>query len=264
MDPYIEAGELWGDFHFHLVGEIKRALAQALPERYAVRTASRSYTEIRYSESDSGQPVPRQVLVAGAETPPGHPPADDIDEPVRLRALSPEDHRETFLSIYDFETEKRLVTRIELLSPSNTQRGSEGWKKYLRKRRALLLGKANLVEIDLLRGGDRMPMLDPLPDSPYYLLVAREQWAPTCRVWRGFFDRPLPTIPVPLSKPDPDIPLSLQPMVEAVYERSRYAEDIDYSRPLTPPLTAEQEAWLRGRLREQEPSGKPPPRKRRR
>jgi hypothetical protein len=30
-----------------------------------------------------------------------------------------------------------------------------------------LLGDANLVEIDLLRSGSRMPMLDLWPDSPF-------------------------------------------------------------------------------------------------
>ena len=135
-----------------------------------------------------------------------------------------------------------------MLSPSNKRKGSPGWKKYLRKRKALLLGKANLVEIDLLRGGTRLPMLDPWPPSPYYVLVARDDWAPLCKVWPAYFDKPLPTLRVPLSKPDPDIAVSLQPLVDGVYERSRYSQDIDYSRPLTPPLTAEQTAWLRNRV----------------
>jgi Protein of unknown function (DUF4058) len=47
-----------------------------------------------------------------------------------------------------------------IVETSNKRRSTLGWKKYLRKRQGLLLGEANLVEIDLLRGGDRMPMLD--------------------------------------------------------------------------------------------------------
>jgi hypothetical protein len=132
------------------------------------------------------------------------------------------------------------VTSIEVLSPSNKRKSSPGRKKYLRKRQALLLGKANLVEIDLLRGGERMPMLDAWPSSPYYLLVAREDSAPLCKVWPAFSNRPLPAIPVPLSKPDKDLTLSLQPLVELIYERSRYSMDIDYSRPLDPPLSKEE------------------------
>ena len=79
--------------------------------------------------------------------------------------------RESFIEIYEQAPEIRLVTCIEVLSPSNKRPGTEGWELYLRKRNALLLGQASLVEIDLLRGGRRMPMVEPWPPSPYYLLV---------------------------------------------------------------------------------------------
>ena len=65
------------------------------------------------------------------------------------------------------------------------------------------------------------------------------------------FRKPLPTIRIPLAKPDPDMPLDLQPLVEAIYARSRYARDIDYRRPLAPPLTAAEQAWLDEQLRKQ-------------
>ena len=100
-------------------------------------------------------------------------------------------------------------------------------------------------------------MLDPLPPSPYYLLVSREEKAPYCRVWPGYFDQPLPIIPIPLRKPDPDIPLRLQALIETIYEQGRYGEEIDYARPLDPPLTAQQAAWLKKQLRPQ-PGSKPP------
>ena len=47
-----------------------------------------------------------------------------------------------------------------------------------------------------------------------------------CRVRRAHYRRPLPVIPVPLAKPDSDIPLELQPMVDAIYERFRYPQNI--------------------------------------
>jgi Protein of unknown function (DUF4058) len=77
----------------------------------------------------------------------------------------------------------------------------------------------NLVEIDLLRGGQRMPMLDPCPDSPYTLLIARGRQL--CRVWRAHYRRSLPVIPVPLAAPDSDMPLALQPMIDEIYQRFR-------------------------------------------
>lgn len=153
------------------------------------------------------------------------------------------------MDIYEATPEQRLVTTIEVLSPSNKRRGSEGWDLYLRKRQALLLGEANLVELDLLRGGQRLQMLDPWPSSPYTILVARQKRIPRCLVWPAHFQRPLPIFPVPLAKPDPDIQLNLQPLVEAIYARSRYSRSIDYSRPLTPALTGEEAAWLEQQLR---------------
>jgi hypothetical protein len=59
----------------------------------------------------------------------------------------------------------------------------------------------------------------------------------------------LPPIPVPLAKPDPDISLELQPMLDEIYERFRYERSIDYKKPLSPPLSAADTAWLKQRLR---------------
>jgi hypothetical protein len=42
MDPYIEAADLWEDFHDDLIAAIKRALTDALPQAYVARTRKRS------------------------------------------------------------------------------------------------------------------------------------------------------------------------------------------------------------------------------
>jgi hypothetical protein len=101
-----------------------------------------------------------------------------------------------------------------------------------------MLGQANLEEIDLLRGGQRFPLVEPWPDIPYYLLVGRQSRVPYCRVWPVHFHQVLPEIPVPVASPDPDVPLALQPLIEAVYQRSRYARRIDSTKPLNPLLAA--------------------------
>src|SRR5947207_691136 len=108
MDPFIEDRGLLADFHTKLIGEIERALAAVLPERYFVQTGERAYE-----------------VIAGIE----------------------EHFHENFIEIYEAEPGPRLVTCIEVLSPSNKHDGKKGWKLYLRKRNALLLGQANLVEI---------------------------------------------------------------------------------------------------------------------
>ena len=166
-----------------------------------------------------------------------------------MRAFIEEEYREAFIQIYETGPEKRLVTCLEVLSPSNKRANSMGWDLYLRKRQGLLLHTANLVEIDLLWGGQRMPMVDPWPSSPYTLLVARKSRAPHCQVWPAHYRLPLPPIPVPLDKPDADIPLLLQPMIDAIYARYRYSRSIDYTRPLTPLFGPDEAAWLEQQLR---------------
>jgi hypothetical protein len=213
MDPFIEACGLWEDFHTKLIGEIERNLAAALPERYMVRTGERSY-----------------IVLEGRE--------EEVE------------YRESFVEIYDSMPQQPLVTCIEVLSPSNKRPNTPGWELYQRKRQSVLLSDVNLVEVDLLRGGQRMPLLDPWPDSPYALLIARSKKRGRCRVWPAISLRPLPVVSLPLAPPDGHIPLDLQPMIRAIYQRSRYERSIDYHRPPTPPLTTEETMWLNQRLNE--------------
>jgi hypothetical protein len=255
MDPYIEACGLWGDFHTHLIEKIYERLADAVPERYLVRAGERSYVVLVESEGKADHPFLPDVSITAAR---GRKkstkksaaalaePASGI-EPVEMRAFIEEEHREAFVEIYEVSAEQRLVTSVEVLSPSNKRPSTPGWDLYQRKRQSVLLGGVNLVEIDLLRGGERMPMLDPWPASPYTLLVARAKKT-LCKVWPTHFQRPLPAIPIPLAKPDPDIPLNLQPMLAAIYQRSRYERSIDYSKALSPPLSSEEAVWLQQQL----------------
>jgi hypothetical protein len=134
---------------------------------------------------------------------------------------------------------------VAQLLPANKERGGHGWNLYLRKRQAALVCGVHLVEIDLLRGGTRMPMRDSWPESPYTLLVARAGQQDACNVWPAYFHLPLPPVPVPLAAPDPDVRLDLQPILDSLYSRLRYGETIDYDRPLTPPPTDAEVAWLK-------------------
>ncbi len=238
MDPYIEACRLWGDFHSHLIEKVYDALAAVVPERYVVRTGERSYVilvgadgkdrypfipDVRVYAPSSGPAEERSGRgIAVAEVPPG---------PIPMRPFIEEGFRETFVEVCDAEHDNRLVTCVEVLSPTNKAPGTPGWDLYQRKRQGLLLGDANFVEIDLLRGGQRMPMLDPWPDSPYTLLIARPYSVPRCLVWPASFQTPLPEILLPLLRPDTSVPLDLQTMLDAIYTRSRYDRTIDYSRP---------------------------------
>jgi hypothetical protein len=257
MDPYIEACGLWGDFHLGLISEIQRALAQAAPERYLVRAGERSYVVLVEEDGKNSHPFVPDVSVTterrkNSTRKKGGTAVAEPDfkaEPVLMRAFIEEEHREAFVEIYEATPEQRLVTCIEVLSPSNKRPHTPGWDVYLRKRQSLLLGDTNLVEIDLLRGGRRMPMLDPWPDSPYTILVARAKKYDRCRVWPIYSRIPAPSVPIPLARPDPAIPLDLQPMIDAIYRRSRYERSIDYRKPPDPPLDAAETLWLKKQLR---------------
>ena len=260
MDPYIEERGLFEDFHNKLISEIERTLAAAVPERYVVRLPERYYVVLEEADGKKAH-VFRPDIGIAAQQPPSRTvamaePAVD-DEGISMRAFVAEEFRETFVEVYITEPDETLVTCIEALSPSNKRSGSEGWNVYLKKRQAILMGTANFVEIDLVRGGDKMPMMDTWPSSPYYLLVARKLFAPTCRVWPAHYHRPAPKLRIPLLHPDPDVELDLQSMIDAIYPRSRYGRSIDYTRPLKPPLTAEDSAWLAQRLQERSAQTRP-------
>jgi hypothetical protein len=257
MDPCIEARGLWGDFHQKLISEIERILSAQVPEKYLVRVEERSYVALAGLEGKEEHPFLPDVRVTEESSkkqkrgksrkPAPTEPVTDVGG-VTIQAFVAEEHHEAFIQIYEDDPDRRLVTCIEVLSPSNKRKKSKGRKLYLRKRQSLLQGVANLVEIDLLLGGQRMPMRGDWPDSPYTLLVCREQRAPYCTVWPVYYRQPLPVLPVPLSPSDADIRIDLQPLIAAIYARSRYHRDIDYTKLLAPPLTEADAAWLAGRL----------------
>ncbi len=102
------------------------------------------------------------------------------------------------------------------------------------------------MEIDLLRGGPRMPFVN-LPRCDYYAMVSRVERRPIVQCWpRRLRDR-LPAIPIPLRAPDPDLRLDLQEILHRIYDAAGYAKYIYDSDPV-PPLTTEDAAWARSLL----------------
>ena len=261
MDPYIEAYHVWEDFHDSLLAEIKRVLSRTLPPRYAARLGERTYVvlEPRAQEvqTHGAQPDVAIVLTREQTVPPSGSRATAVldavttePSPIEMEALVENEYRESFIEITSLEPDRKLVTTIEVLSPSNKRPGTPGWNQYNRKRQAHFTGQANLVEIDLLRGGQRPPMFDDWPADPYYILVFRKGRGLRCTVWPAHFVRPLPPIPVPLLPPDSDVSLAIQALVEQVYEDSRYANEIDYRKPCRPQISPAESEWLEKRLRE--------------
>ena len=59
----------------------------------------------------------------------------------------------------------------------------------------------------------------------------------------------LPGISIPLRAGEPEVSLNLQMLIDQVYVDGGH-DDIDYSRPLKPRLSAEDQAWAAERIGE--------------
>jgi hypothetical protein len=137
MDPFIEACGLWGDFHDKLVGEIERALSDRLPARYVARIRERTYVEwIDPRELESlTRPFEPDVTIRGTRRAAGDRSGGVAvvqadPQAVVMHALMEIEHHEIFLEIHELDPQRRLVTCIEVLSPSNKRFGSVGWLQY--------------------------------------------------------------------------------------------------------------------------------------
>ncbi|ETW98994.1 MAG: hypothetical protein ETSY2_41760 [Candidatus Entotheonella gemina] len=249
MDPYIEASRIWSDFHADLATEIRASLnTQIQPHYYAT-----AVTYVTYDVIEVAQPKRRAISpdvgVWQTQTRSERPSSAAVIDPPQLRSQVPLEVpiRLANVEVREAETDL-LVTAIEILSPVNKRSGPERLK-YLRKRQELLRSDVHLMEIDLLRRGERSPLETPLPPAPYYIMLSRAEQRPDVDVWSSQLDERLPIVPVPLIGPDPDVPLDLGAMVSAVYERGAYATRIDYRLPVPPPnLSPEQVAWVEQRL----------------
>jgi hypothetical protein len=242
MDPYIER-QRWGGFHSRLIIEIATALVPHLRPTYTVEVEEYVYLErqpdeeLRRARPDvalfQDRPLPFSAPEGGVAT---------LVEPVAVPLPMPERERHRYLEIRSRKS-GALVTAIEVLSPGNKRVGSSARSEYLDKREALLLSTAHLVEMDLLRGGERLPMLHPLPPADYYVILSRVRRRPLAEVRPLALRRPLPSVPIPLTGDDPDIWLDLQAVFDSVYDRAGYDYSLDYGREVSPPLGEDDARW---------------------
>ncbi|MFO0968971.1 MAG: DUF4058 family protein [Gemmataceae bacterium] len=149
-----------------------------------------------------------------------------------------------WVEVRDVEHE-RLVTAIEILSPTNKGTGRD---EYLEKRAEYLHGPAHLMEIDLTREGQRIPVRKPLPTAPYFVFLSRVGRRPMMDVWPIAWDQRLPTVPVPLLPGDADVPLDLQDAFDRVYDEAGFDLAAHYNEGPTPPLPRELRGWATKRV----------------
>jgi len=254
MDPYLE--QFWGDVHHRLITYTCDALQRNLPGGLLARVDERVFVEP--SEGQGRNIVPDvRVVERGRPQERGVGTGNGVAvaEPLVIHLEESEPIRQGFIEIIDIKSGRRVVTVIEVLSPSNKTPGP-GRDLYLKKQEELRAGGVSLVEIDLLRAGTRVLSVpfDRIPEGhrSAYAACARRGWKPfEIEYFRIPLRERLPAIPVPLRRDDRDVALDLQSLIDQCYESGRYGDDIDYREGPDPPLPAEDAAWANALLREQ-------------
>ena len=241
MDPYLEHPAYWPEFHSKLISALQELLLDRLPPGYDAMAGE----QMRLVEAPSTRGpervhrvIPDVALTRRADQP--RRPEGGVAtlerpvlEPLFLPAPEQVRARQYRIEIVNLP-DRRLVTVIELLSPSN-KRGS-GHREYLGKRRAVLRQDANLIEIDLMRDGPRPPFLasSPQPTERYVVCVARHDKPERHELYAWPATDPLPVVPVPLRPGDGDVTLDLAEAVRVAYDRGRYERRLDYDAAPSP------------------------------
>jgi hypothetical protein len=211
LDPFLEDQGYWNEFRKVFIGWTQYSLAERIPDSYEVRLGE------------------RMSLISPPDSHPEYGSRSDTGEVselrIEIRRLS----------------DRAVITVIELLSPINKQ--AQGANLYSKDRFEILQRRVHLVELDLLIDGERLNMQDELPRGHYYAFVSRAKRRPASDVYAWSIRDPLPTIPIPLMTPDPDISLDLAAIFQTVYQRARYERSINYKAPLGLPLRREDRDW---------------------
>ena len=242
MDPFLEVH--WRSVHHRLITYLGDQLQSLLPQSFRVEVEERVFVS---GESDIKRIVAPDVYVT-------HRSGSQSDLPNTLAACAApvvveivdEPITEAYLEIVDLASGEKVISAIELLSPSNKTAG-DGNDLYVDKQREYRLGKVNQVEIDLTRSGDRslvfpMNFIPSAHQATYLACVRRASTPSKIEVYPMPLSQRLPILSVPLTSSQRDVPLDLQSAIDACYRNGRYA-DIDYSQALRPALSGADEAW---------------------
>jgi hypothetical protein len=253
MDPYLESPAVFPGLHNRLIAALSESLQALLPPPYFAEIGERVWVEVsqRFIEPDASvvRGTPAEGGAVAVVPARGRPvvvtvPHDERREPlVEIRMAGNGD--------------ERLITAIEVLSPSNKTPGERGRDLYLRKQREILDSSIHLVEIDLLRGGqhttavplDRLSaMVGPFD---YHVSIHRSDRFEDFFVYPVRLAEPLPEVAIPLLPGDPEIPVDLQAILNRAYDTGPYRRRIHYldAKPV-PSLDPEQQAWVEALLRD--------------
>ena len=250
MNPYLEHPELFPGLHHWLIIEIARFLSPQLRPKYRVAVEVRTYETTDENSLQVGIPdvTIKSRQTANDSTTTNVAVAEPSSEPVRVRIPVPLTIKEGYLEVREVGTEA-LITTIEILSPTN-KRAGKGRQKYLKKREGVLETRTNLVEIDLLRKGEPMPIIDNI-QSHYRILVYRGDIRPFADLYAFNLQNIIPSFRLPLRSGDSEPVINLQELLNEIYDVSGYDLVVDYSQEAVPSLSEEDKVWVDGILKEQ-------------
>ncbi|MFM6037648.1 MAG: DUF4058 family protein [Sphaerospermopsis kisseleviana] len=250
MNPYLEHPDLFPGLHHLLISEIARFLSPQLRPKYRVAVEVRTYETIDDSSLLVGIPdvivksrknisETKNTKVAVAAPAP---------KSVTVTVPMPINIKEGYLEVKEVGTEK-LITTIEILSPTN-KRSGKGREAYQEKRQQVLGSRSNLVEIDLLRKGEPMPMFGDNIESDYRILVCRGNRRPQADLYAFNIQNIIPAFSLPLCAGDSEPVIDLKALLNQVYEIYDYDLVIDYSQEPVPALAKADAAWIDELLRD--------------
>lgn len=258
MDPYLENTDFWPGFHNGFMHYAQEDLQPRLPPGYVATLEMRVYFEPDpESQFRRLQRVPDLEVVRTV-------PRGSFPEQQRAPAtgtvleINPVQVEEAYLMIRELPG-GRVVTSIEMLSPSNKASGAAR-DEYLSKQWNLYGAGANLVELDLLRGGMNTVLassarLATLPPFHYLAGVYRASEPLKYEVFPWTVRDPMPVIPLPLDPGVPELAFDLGAVFTRTFDTGAFRRLLRYREEPRPPLEGGDTGWAEDVLRQAGPKG---------
>lgn len=253
MDPYLEGPGVFPDFHDGFITYMREALQPHLPEPYYAAIGRRAWIEVseRYIGPDVSVVDSGIIPNAGGTT----IATKNVTEPIVIHVPHDELVEPLIEICVGKGPDRRIVTTIELLSPSNKTPGEHGRDLYLQKQREILDSKIHLVEIDLLRAGQHTTAVPEarlrrkISHFDYHVCVHRFDKFQDYLVYAFQLPQELPTVAIPLLAGEQDVSLDLQQVFTRTYNAGPYHREIDYQQDPPPPtLTAQHAKWAKEKI----------------
>jgi len=249
MNPYLEHPDFWQETHNRLIIAIADSIMPQIRPKYEIAIEKRIYqiNDSNDNNEDSllvGIPdvaIKRQPNAP--DVPTGSVATATLTIPTTVKVPAPEKIKQTYLEVREMAT-RQVVTAIEILSPVN-KRSGDGRITYLKKRQSILGSLTHLVEIDLLRRGEPMPVLNNSIQSDYRVLVSRSNRRPLAELYAFNLRDSLPVFLLPLREEDVEPIVNLPELFAGVYDRAGYDYRIDYDRDPIPSLSEQNLAWAK-------------------